>query len=169
MALLKCHECGNNVSTEAKACPSCGAPVKKQQQETSAAGGCLVIIVVVGIVGYLGYSGVFSDKGTSSSPSPSPPPPSASPARQWYEGGTLHKKTMADWRAASDEDRLATAADFVSNSAASRGTTFRSMDEMKVAAADLERQITAAGEGGDADTLAVAEVAAACMVLMDAK
>lgn len=29
MAIIKCHECGNQVSTEAKACPSCGAKVRK--------------------------------------------------------------------------------------------------------------------------------------------
>lgn len=29
MALQKCHECGNDVSTEAKQCPKCGAKVKK--------------------------------------------------------------------------------------------------------------------------------------------
>lgn len=29
MAMLKCHECGGGVSSDAKACPSCGAKVKK--------------------------------------------------------------------------------------------------------------------------------------------
>lgn len=29
MALIKCKECGNEVSTTAKACPKCGAKVKK--------------------------------------------------------------------------------------------------------------------------------------------
>lgn len=29
MALQKCHECGKDVSDEAKSCPSCGAKVKK--------------------------------------------------------------------------------------------------------------------------------------------
>ena len=29
MALIKCHECGNEVSTTAKACPKCGAEVKE--------------------------------------------------------------------------------------------------------------------------------------------
>lgn len=28
MALIKCHECGNDVSTTAKTCPKCGAHVK---------------------------------------------------------------------------------------------------------------------------------------------
>jgi DNA-directed RNA polymerase subunit RPC12/RpoP len=27
MALIKCHECGNQVSDNAVACPECGAPV----------------------------------------------------------------------------------------------------------------------------------------------
>jgi uncharacterized membrane protein YvbJ len=29
MALIKCHECGESVSTEAVACPNCGAPPKQ--------------------------------------------------------------------------------------------------------------------------------------------
>lgn len=33
MALKKCHECGTQVSTEAKSCPNCGAPVKDQNAE----------------------------------------------------------------------------------------------------------------------------------------
>ena len=36
-----------------------------------------------------------------------PPPPLA-----WYEGGTLHKASDAEWRAASRDDRLATSADW---------------------------------------------------------
>ena len=27
MALISCHECGNQVSDSARACPKCGAPV----------------------------------------------------------------------------------------------------------------------------------------------
>lgn len=30
MALIKCEECGNEISTKAEACPKCGAPVKAQ-------------------------------------------------------------------------------------------------------------------------------------------
>lgn len=33
MALKQCHECGSQVSTEAKSCPNCGAPVKDQNAE----------------------------------------------------------------------------------------------------------------------------------------
>jgi hypothetical protein len=34
-------------------------------------------------------------------------------AREWYQGGTLHNKTVREWRAANDADKLATCADFV--------------------------------------------------------
>ena len=47
MALQKCHECRKRVSTEAKSCPSCGAPVKKRAQNNSAAVGCATIIIII--------------------------------------------------------------------------------------------------------------------------
>lgn len=47
MSLLKCHECGQSVSSEAKACPSCGAKVRRP---TSIAGIILAGLVLFGIV-----------------------------------------------------------------------------------------------------------------------
>ena len=32
MALLKCPECGNNVSSEATACPHCGFAIKQDKK-----------------------------------------------------------------------------------------------------------------------------------------
>lgn len=32
--LIKCHECGHDVSTQAPACPHCGAPVSSENQAT---------------------------------------------------------------------------------------------------------------------------------------
>lgn len=37
MALIACAECGNQVSTEANACPSCGYPVAQRERTGSAA------------------------------------------------------------------------------------------------------------------------------------
>jgi DNA-directed RNA polymerase subunit RPC12/RpoP len=52
MALLKCHECGNDVSSESKACPKCGAKVKKP---TSLAVKMLAVLFGIGIFSsYLG-------------------------------------------------------------------------------------------------------------------
>lgn len=48
MAIKKCHDCGKELSTSAKACPHCGAP---QARRTS-----LVTWVVVAVVGYMAYS-----------------------------------------------------------------------------------------------------------------
>ncbi len=42
MALKKCRECGNRVSTKADKCPNCGAPLKKSTKI-----GCLGSIVVI--------------------------------------------------------------------------------------------------------------------------
>ncbi len=39
--------------------------------------------------------------------------PPAAAGQEWYEGGTLHSKTVAKWSKAPARDKLATAADFV--------------------------------------------------------
>lgn len=33
--IIKCPECGENVSTEAKTCPNCGYPIKKLKKKTN--------------------------------------------------------------------------------------------------------------------------------------
>ena len=99
-------------------------------------------------------------------PVTSPPPSASSAERHWYDGGTLHKKMMKDWRSASYANRLATAADFVTAASTSRGISFASMDEVKDRAVALEREISAAGEGEYADNQPVSQVAAACLVLI---
>jgi len=42
MTIVKCHECGNDVSTEAKTCPSCGVKVKKPTSRTTIVLGSLL-------------------------------------------------------------------------------------------------------------------------------
>lgn len=34
MALIKCSECGMEISDKAKACPGCGCPVKRKEEGT---------------------------------------------------------------------------------------------------------------------------------------
>ena len=51
MALKKCKECGNQVSTRADKCPNCGAPVKKKRQQIKV--GCLGTIIVLVLVGVI--------------------------------------------------------------------------------------------------------------------
>lgn len=50
MALIACKECGNNVSTEAAACPHCGAVPAKKPAEKKTSG---VAVFGMGAVGLL--------------------------------------------------------------------------------------------------------------------
>lgn len=51
MALKKCEECGNDVSTEAASCPKCGARIKKKSGFLRLIGGAvLILITLVAIV-----------------------------------------------------------------------------------------------------------------------
>ncbi|MCO1336215.1 hypothetical protein MO867_17940 [Microbulbifer sp. OS29] len=48
MAMVKCKECGESVSTKAKMCPGCGAPAPKK-------GIGIIGLLAVGFVGYIAY------------------------------------------------------------------------------------------------------------------
>jgi hypothetical protein len=71
MALAKCHECGQDVSTQARACPGCGAPVKKP----SGARLGLFLLAVLGVFGLLALA--TRDRTPSERP---PDPPAHAPA-----------------------------------------------------------------------------------------
>lgn len=53
MTLLVCHECGHKVSSEAKACPSCGAAVRSVKNRGRSAlrwiwyGACGLVLSIV--------------------------------------------------------------------------------------------------------------------------
>lgn len=46
MAMIKCEECGKAISTQADACPSCGAKVKRTSMVVKIALGVVVLVVV---------------------------------------------------------------------------------------------------------------------------
>lgn len=48
MALIKCHECGKEISDQARACPGCGAKPKKDRAGLYSA----IVAVVAGFVLY---------------------------------------------------------------------------------------------------------------------
>ena len=83
MAIQKCHECGKDVSTTAKACPNCGASVKKPLLQRNI--GCLGGIVIISLL--YAVSGIFTGGGSN----PSPPSP---PAIQQPEDPALIKKRV---------------------------------------------------------------------------
>lgn len=53
MALQKCHECGNDVSSEAKSCPKCGAAVKSKSSAFKA----VVAVLIFACFGAYFYGG----------------------------------------------------------------------------------------------------------------
>ena len=190
MALQKCDECGNKVSSKAKACPQCGAPIK---QEGSAGAGCLSLFIIILFVVGLAWivpkidsdrsGGSFNSPSSLSSHSVEPrtggraasdiqhsplsSSSSASSRDKWYVGGTLHKATMAEWNRASYRDRLATCGDFIAAIMNKDGKKMSSMDQLLSEAVALESCITEAGRGGHADTQPVATISAACHILME--
>ena len=68
MALMKCNECGHEVSKKAKTCPSCGAPVKVPPKEYGC--GTLLLVLVVMIILLKACSSSESYRTSSSSTVP---------------------------------------------------------------------------------------------------
>ncbi|MGJ5813671.1 hypothetical protein [Paludibaculum fermentans] len=81
---------------------------------------------------------------------------------EWFEGGTLHSSTAADWNLASDGDRLATSADFVAKIAKK---PFGSMGEFKLRAVEMKSCVSKAAASPATSNLKVAELAAACALM----
>ena len=74
--LVPCKACGNPVSKSAKACPSCGAPIKRR----SSCGGCLFLIVLFVIIGGAIFSVIPQggiQKMGAAAPIATPPTPTA--------------------------------------------------------------------------------------------
>lgn len=87
--------------------------------------------------------------------------PGAVIAKEWYEGGTLHKSTGAQWRVAPADNRLATSADFATSLRKPR-----TMTEMRANAENLEVCISKTVGGHASDTMKVTEIAAMCASIL---
>ena len=72
MALIKCKECGNEVSSKAESCPKCGAKVKKRGVGLLGWIGILFLVSVVATA--LAPHGGSSSSISSSAGAPSAPP-----------------------------------------------------------------------------------------------
>lgn len=94
---------------------------------------------------------------TTSTPEPIP---------EWYEGGTLHGSTYDEWKAGSDRDKLATAADWV---AAIWEPMPSNLTELRVLASEVlvcVDEVVLAPELSHMGQHQVAEIAAGCIILM---
>lgn len=82
MAVVKCKECGNQVSTKAKACPACGA---KPAKRVGVLGWLFVLLVVLPIAWRVGSN--MGEPVSGASPSASLPTKTSEPAQQPAQSG----------------------------------------------------------------------------------
>jgi len=68
---------------------------------------------ILGLVLMFGISWAFLGGSDEKSTEPAREPTAIKESKNWYEGGTLHKGKLADWKKATTENRLATAGDFI--------------------------------------------------------
>lgn len=70
MALIKCRECGTEVSSKAAACVKCGAPIKKQASKGAEVIGGLVILGLAGWILVEIFGGESSHPSAAEKPAP---------------------------------------------------------------------------------------------------
>ena len=86
---------------------------------------------------------------------------------EWMKNGTLHESTISDWKKSTDENKLATCADFSANLKNAENQKYKTVSEMKDDAVNLKACIEEAVNGGDyADNMKVKEVAVMCHIIM---
>lgn len=124
--------------------------------------GCLILIVLIGAIAYCNYNSSPSTNRSRNARN-SRPPPIVQP--EWYEGGTLHDALVSEWKTADARDKLATAADFAAAMLESQDQSF-TIDDLREPAEQLVVCIDEATRDDVSNNLEVAEIAAACWILM---
>ena len=91
-------------------------------------------------------------------------------AAEWYAGGTLHGATIAEWKEATDANKLATCVDFIASihQLGILKFTITTIESIKPYANQLVVVIDATvADSSDFDNKPVSEIAAASMLMMD--
>jgi len=89
------------------------------------------------------------------------------PELEWLKNGTLHNKTITEWKVASDKNKLATCADFMANLKETENQKYTSIEDMKYDAINLKTCIDEGTRNNNyADNMKISEVAKLCYILM---
>lgn len=168
-----CQNCGQSILADASAaathCPYCQAPAdapvivqgparRNKKSKPLLDGQSKAIIAIAAVLCLMAIvGGLVAGRRAGYSHLTRP-----AQAREWFEGGTLHDKTIGEWRAARYENRLATSADIV----VSVGKYRTLPPDLKRRATEMEIAISTAADDGGIDHMSVAEIAAGCAVLM---
>ena len=176
-----CANCGTHLPDTAKFCIGCGRSVVvlspretrprtvdlSKRRTGKKWSNAIVIGFIPGMLLLFVVVSFFTDSGgdrpTKSGPSTSQ---TQSSIVQWYEGGTLHSTSVADWRAANYRNRLATSADFAMTALNRKGVTLSSMSELRPKAQALEICVSEAAKPPTAGTLRIVELATQCVILI---
>jgi predicted Zn finger-like uncharacterized protein len=87
---------------------------------------------------------------------------------KWYEGGTLHRATVSQWKRSAYSNKLATAADWAANLPRIKAEVTRSgnIETLRPFASNLVVCVDEAAAGEGYGSMSVAELAAGCAILM---
>ena len=92
--------------------------------------------------------------------------PSAPSVESWFTGGTLHRATVGEWKSATHQNKLATAADWlVATRWKGHMNSLADADRIKPKAEALVNAVDGAVNAEGIDTMKVNEVAAAIITL----
>lgn len=88
-------------------------------------------------------------------------------AREWYEGGTLHSATVEKFCAASPQNRLATAGDWIAGTTDPAQLRKLGSSELKDAADDVQECVVKGGEGiAEVQQTKALELGVMCMAML---
>ena len=83
----------------------------------------------------------------------------------WLKNGTLHKATVAEWKKANDENKMATCADFVVSLKESDSKKFETISDIKVSALEMKNCLDEAVNGDSiTDDMKINEIAVLCHI-----
>lgn len=110
--------------------------------------------------------------GTAPAQQAQPSPAPTENGRHWYEGGTLHDATAADWKKATAANKLATCGDFLAKLWLSKSLSptiqaqVNEVDDLKTYAGGLVGALDKAFEGKDPEAIGNPTVSATAVILL---
>ena len=120
------------------------------KKQISTGSGCLIIILLVIFTAWIFSS--FSDTPSSS--------------RQWLQGGNLHNATISEWKSATYQNKLATAADWLATTKwKGHLNSPNDFDKIKVKAQMLVKAVDEVVTGKQIDFMKVTEISAAIVTM----
>jgi len=126
----------------------------------------VVVALIVAVSLFSGCDEQPSSRSTTTTTPRTTTSTSTATQTQWFQGGTLHRATLSQWRAATNANRLATAADWLAATEwkghLNRPSDF---DRVKVKAQMLVNAVNEVASDRDLGFVSASETAAAILVM----